>query len=253
MDEEYTGNQKGNDAAAAGWEVIYCSLALILVAFFAMLVSYSTVEGQKMNNFLRGFSVYSEKSMRDGVSSSRVMRKHMVSTGGNEAVSGGNVLRPSEVLIKNNQETVFMAMTSLKSLVEVGGSGNNVQVVKTENGFRATFGSKVLFQSGEASIKKDSYPYLNEMLQIALKAPFSMRVEGHTDDIPIETAEFPSNWELSTARAINVLRYFLSTGTISPKKIAAVGFGQYQPIASNDTPEGREKNRRVEFYFELDR
>jgi chemotaxis protein MotB len=76
-----------------------------------------------------------------------------------------------------------------------------------------------------------------------------VRIEGHTDNTPVSTPQYPSNWELSTARAMTVLRYFVAKDYVIPRKIEAVGKGPYFPIASNDTPEGRAANRRVEIYL----
>ena len=73
-----------------------------------------------------------------------------------------------------------------------------------------------------------------------------MRVEGHTDNIPIQTARFPSNWELSVARAVNVVKYFAEVSNIDPQRLSAVGYGESRPVVANDTPANRMKNRRVE-------
>ncbi|HHW18203.1 MAG TPA: OmpA family protein, partial [Firmicutes bacterium] len=73
-----------------------------------------------------------------------------------------------------------------------------------------------------------------------------IRVEGHTDNWPISTDKFPSNWELSTARATNVVRFLIEEAGIQPERLQAAGYGEYHPIDSNDTPEGRQRNRRVD-------
>ena len=75
---------------------------------------------------------------------------------------------------------------------------------------------------------------------------YNLRVEGHTDNTPIRTAQFPSNWELSTARATFLLQYLISNGRIRPQRLSAVGYGEYRPVADNNTPEGRAANRRVD-------
>jgi len=85
-------------------------------------------------------------------------------------------------------------------------------------------------------------------MKIAEQDHLSIQVEGHTDNLPIHTAEFPSNWELSTMRAVNILRYLQQNG-IPPGRLAAIGFSEYRPAAGNDTPEGRQKNRRIEILF----
>ena len=73
-----------------------------------------------------------------------------------------------------------------------------------------------------------------------------VRIEGHTDNVPIATRRFPSNWELSTARAVQVLKYFIAAGEIDPSRLSAVGYGEAKPVLPNNTPENRTKNRRVE-------
>jgi chemotaxis protein MotB len=80
----------------------------------------------------------------------------------------------------------------------------------------------------------------------------SIAVEGHTDNLPIHTEKYPSNWELATMRAINILRYFQQQG-IPPARLSAIGFADYRPAAGNDTPEGRQKNRRIEILFKAAR
>jgi chemotaxis protein MotB len=251
MEDEYKKDKGGGGAPVASWEVIYCSLALILVAFFAMLVSYSTVEGSKMTSFIRGFSVSSEKSMMDGLSSSSALKKFMAYTAGRKTGGGGAILHNTADMIGSDKRSVVMGMSSLTEFIENAGIGNVAHVERTDTGFKATFGSSVMFPSGVATINGNAFPYLDKMIAIAKKDNFSVRIEGHTDNVPIHSKQFLSNWELSTARAVNVLRYFLDRGKMSPKRLSAVGFSEYHPIASNDTPEGKQANRRVEFHFEI--
>jgi len=252
MEEEYTKDKDGGEAPVAGWEVIYCSLALILVAFFAMLVSYSTVEETKMTNFIRGFSVASEKTMMDGMSSSSALRKFMAYTAGRKTGGGGGtIIHNTADMIESNKRTIAMGMSSMTEFIENAGLSNVAHVERTDTGFKAIFRSSVMFPSGVATINTDALPFLDTMIAMTKQNKFSVRIEGHTDNVPIQTKQFLSNWELSTARAINVLRYFLDRGEIPPKRLAAVGFSEYHPIASNDTPKGRQTNRRVEFHFEI--
>jgi len=93
---------------------------------------------------------------------------------------------------------------------------------------------------------------LDEISRFFAKYPYQIRVEGHTDDVPIHSDKFASNWELSAARAVTVARYFQGLGVV-PERLAATGFGEYRPIADNATPEGRAANRRVEIFLSLDR
>ena len=227
MEEEPSKNKK-KESLAAGWEVIYCSLVLILVALFAMLVSYSSIETEKIEHFRQGEASISEAGK-----------------------PGSDILNFSPDILEDDGEFVRQAMKSLKIYLTQAGLDKSVSMKKTEKGFKVTFGSNVLFLSGRAEINKDACSYLDEMIKIARNNPFFIRVEGHTDNVPINTPEFPSNWELSTTRAVNILRYLLEKGELPAERLAAVGFSQYHPVESNDVSEGRQRNRRVEFYFEL--
>ena len=106
-----------------------------------------------------------------------------------------------------------------------------------------------LFDRGVEEVSPTAFPFLNVIANIISKSTHHVSIEGHTDNLPIHTVESPSNWDLSTTRAVNVLRYLTDKGKCSPKRLSAVGFGEYQPIFPNDTPEHRAKNRRVEFVF----
>jgi chemotaxis protein MotB len=216
-----------------------------------MLVSYSTVEESKMTNFIRGFSVESEKTMMDGMSSSSALRKFMAYTAGRKTGGGGSIVHNTANMMESDKRTIIMGMSSMTEFIENAGTGNVAHVERTDTGFKVTFGSSVMFPSGVATINKDAFPYLDKIIAITKQKNFSVRIEGHTDNVPIHTEQFLSNWELSTVRAVNVLRYFLDRGKIPPKRLVAVGFSEYHPIASNDTPDGKLKNRRVEFHFEI--
>ena len=230
LDMEEEPRKKKKEAPAAGWEIIYTSLVLILVALFAMLVSYSTIEGDKVTNFTRGFATTATTPGAGKMYSTAT--NSMLMEGGKEAI-------------------MLQSMASLQQYYKKLGLTESVHIEKTEKGFKATFGSNILFPSGVAKLNKNAYPYIDKMIEIAQQTSCFVKVEGHTDNVPIHTSEFSSNWELSTTRAVSVLRYLLEKGGLPAERLSAVGFSQYHPVASNATPEGRQKNRRVEFYFEL--
>lgn len=104
----------------------------------------------------------------------------------------------------------------------------------------------ILFASGSATISAEGRQTLREVGQVLATIPDrTFQVEGHTDNVPIATERFPSNWELSAARAISVIRVLLDAG-VPPENLSGAGYGEYHPVASNDTPEGRRLNRRIE-------
>jgi chemotaxis protein MotB len=102
------------------------------------------------------------------------------------------------------------------------------------------------FNSGSATPKPETLPTLSKIAASLGKTPYDMRIEGHTDNVPIHTAEFDSNWELSSARATHIARLFLDIKAMPPERISAAGYAEFHPVASNDTPAGRSENRRVD-------
>ncbi len=122
-----------------------------------------------------------------------------------------------------------------------------VSLSMEDRGLVITFLDEILFDSGKAKIKSGAFPALDKVASVITDkaSDLSVGVEGHTDNEPIKYSGWKTNWELSTARATSVLHYLVEKG-VSPSKLAAIGYGEFRPVASNDTPEGRSKNRRVE-------
>ncbi len=125
---------------------------------------------------------------------------------------------------------------------------DQIKLELAERGLVITFVSEILFDSGKAQIRPEAYEALNKVAKV-VKEKVSDRdigVEGYTDNVPIKRSGWKSNWELSTARATSVLHYLIEDGKLNPSHLAAIGYGEYRPVTTNDTPEGRQKNRRVE-------
>jgi chemotaxis protein MotB len=183
---------------------------LLLLVFFVMLVAYSAIDKDRFLQIKNVVGMTPEVS------------------------------RPSP--------DINQAMQSLEKLSLNGGLNNEFSVVRTQDGFKAVVPNPLLFASGDASLGEGVYPMLDGIIKIAERDDLSIQVEGHTDNLPIHTAKFLSNWELSTMRAVNILRYLQQNG-IPPGRLAAIGFAEYRPAADNGTPEGRQKNRRIEILF----
>jgi len=122
-----------------------------------------------------------------------------------------------------------------------------VRLAMAEKGLVITFVAEVLFDSGKARLRKESLPILDKVVRILQEEvpENKIGIEGHTDNEPIRFSRWKSNWELSAQRALSVLTYLEDQG-ISPPRLAAIGYGEYQPVASNDTTGGKQLNRRVE-------
>lgn len=123
-----------------------------------------------------------------------------------------------------------------------------VRLEMAEKGLVITFVADVLFDSGKAKIKTEALGSLDKVARVLTEnlADFSIGIEGHTDNQPIKYSGWKSNWELSTSRALSVLHYLTDDKGISGERVSAIGYGEYHPVASNDTKEGMQLNRRVE-------
>lgn len=118
--------------------------------------------------------------------------------------------------------------------------------ITQKEGLIITFSEKYMFDSGKADIYSEAKEVIKNISSLLVEEPNRISIEGHTDNTPINTPEFPSNWELSTKRATNVLKYLLEELKFDPKRLTAAGFGEWHPVAPNDTPENKAKNRRVD-------
>ncbi|MCX7941192.1 MAG: OmpA family protein [Endomicrobia bacterium] len=118
--------------------------------------------------------------------------------------------------------------------------------ITQKEGLVVSFSEKYMFDSGKADIYLEAKQVIRDIAALLTDEPNRISIEGHTDNTPINTPEFPSNWELSTKRATNVLKYLLEELKFDPKRLTAAGFGEWHPVAPNDTPENKAKNRRVD-------
>jgi chemotaxis protein MotB len=139
-----------------------------------------------------------------------------------------------------------------KSLLEERLSGEiqdrQVKLQMMEKGLVITVVGDLVFDSGKAKIRPEAYDVLDKVARVLKEnmADYYVGIEGHTDNIPIARSGWKSNWELSSARALAVLHYLEKEEKISPERLSAIGYGEFQPVASNDTKDGRQANRRVE-------
>jgi chemotaxis protein MotB len=127
-----------------------------------------------------------------------------------------------------------------------------VKLQMMEKGLVITVVGDLVFDSGKAKIRQEAYPLLDKVATVLKDnmAGFTIGIEGYTDNVPIRHSGWKSNWELSTARSLSVLHFLVNEKGISPERLSAIGFGEYRPVASNDTREGRKLNRRVEIVIQ---
>ncbi len=133
-----------------------------------------------------------------------------------------------------------------KILRENVSQSETVKFIKSEKGLTIRLNNNILFDEGSATIKPDAEKILNEIIKVLTKIDNPVIIEGHTDSTPINNAKYPSNWELSTERATNIISYIIKKGEVPPKRLSAVGYGEYMPVSDNTTISGRILNRRVD-------
>jgi chemotaxis protein MotB len=136
--------------------------------------------------------------------------------------------------------------SSIEAYLVKQGAQNKVSLNITRRGLIVSLKEAGFFDSGQAQIKSEAHELINTISEVMTQYNNPLRVEGHTDNIPISSAQFPSNWELSTARATNGLKYLIKHFEVDPDKISATGYAEFRPIADNASPDGRAKNRRVD-------
>lgn len=226
------------------WLISYADFITLLLAFFVVMYSISQVNESKYrvlsNTLTDAFNApeLSEDPLQVGqLAKSNPLNVIEFEPGPQPGKDEGKE--------KQTQQQEFEALADKleNSLGELTAEGL-ANIRGNEQWLEVELNSSLLFESGEALLTTDAEVLLNHIAQVLFDYDKPIRVEGFTDSIPISTPRFPSNWELSTARAAAVVQMFAESG-LDPKRMAAIGYGQYQPKADNSTPEGRAANRRV--------
>lgn len=148
--------------------------------------------------------------------------------------------------VKAEEKDFKEIQSAIEAYLIKHGAQNKVAIGITRRGLVVSLKEAGFFDSGSAVIKPSGYQILNTILEAMTQYSNPLRVEGHTDNIPISTPLFPSNWELSVSRATNVLRYLQKSYDVDPGKLSATGYGEFRPTSENSTADGRAKNRRVD-------
>lgn len=218
---------------APAYMTTYGDMMTLLLTFFVLLLTFSSIQDIKFQKAI--------SSLKGALGVLRADR-------------GTYVHRPNVPLFEfRSGDMEFQINRVLEQLEEVlrqTGTHDKIKFDQSRDRIHFNISSPTLFDSGSADLKEDAFPILDEIAKVLRMVNFEIRVEGHTDNVPISTVRFPSNWELSAARALSVVRYFVELD-VPPERFQAIGYGEYRPIATNETPEGRSINRRVEIYVNL--
>ncbi|WP_028987321.1 flagellar motor protein MotB [Thermicanus aegyptius] len=233
------------------WLIPYADLLTLLLALFIVLFSLSEIDSQKVEKMANAFNIAFRGAV--GVLQyDQMIPTKVPNLTSNPAGSGSqNNFDQKEIerLQAYQQETAQLKkiMEEMNQYIEKNGLTNQLKTSLTNEGLLLTIGEDALFDSGKADILPQARKIAKEISVILEKSfPHEVSVSGHTDNRPIHNAEFQSNWDLSTARAVNFLNVILENKNLSPDKFRVIGYGEYRPVADNNTERGRALNRRVE-------
>ncbi len=228
------------------WLVSYADFITLLFAFFTVLYALSQTDKAKYKDAI-------ENIQRAFLNAGGIFPlKGSPFTPFDKAPDKGSLIPPDPVTHGEFTQTQREALSRLEEEIKglytkmtgLGLSPGDVEVIRTDNGFRIRLGEFLLFKPGSDKIKRENIGFLYEIGKRLTKLNLPVQVEGHTDNAPSSTEE--SNWQLSMSRAYNVVRFMVEGVHFPPNRISLAGFGDTQPVAENDTTQGRQRNRRVE-------
>ncbi|SEF48066.1 chemotaxis protein MotB [Caloramator fervidus] len=235
--------KKSETGGGGEWLTTYADMMTLLLCFFVLLYAFSTMDAVKFKTL--AFSL--AKAFGGNV---------------NTIVEGGNLgpvpVNTNPGIEKDDKERktgkvdldiqrgdTAKIYKKVQEFVKKNNLEAKITVREDIRGVVIELQEKILFDSGKADIKPESVPLLDKIGELLRMFDNEIVVEGHTDNVPINKGYYKSNWELSADRAVKVVRFLVEKEGVNPQKILAVGAGEFRPIASNSTPEGRQRNRRV--------
>ena len=231
------------------WLVSYADFITLLFAFFVVMYSISSVNNVKYESLSealdQAFSTR-HKMQKDsdpiqiGVEPTTIQPIILDNPTTEEKKKQRKL---SDEILKERRQ-LLMVSEQFEDVLQPYVENDLVEVKRNDFWIELEMNSQLLFLSGEAELSTKAVPVLKKIAEVVRRMPNVINIEGHTDDVPIDTIEFPSNWDLSSARATTVVREFVKNG-ISAKRLSAVGYGEFHPVADNNNNEGRNKNRRV--------
>lgn len=225
--------KKDSGGGAPGWITTFSDLMSLLLTFFILLFAFSELDAVKFKNMAVAL-----QSVLMGETSTTIFEESLPS----DNPIPSPIPAPDMSELESEIQEVF---EKVKDFVEEHELSAQVSVKADARGVVIDIKENVLFDLGKADIKPESRIILDKLSLLFTEIDKDIVIEGHTDNLPINTYQFPTNWELSATRAVNVLRYFVEIKGADPTRITATGYGEYSPIESNDTVEGRAANRRV--------
>lgn len=225
------------------WLVSYADFITLLFATFTALYALSKADADKAKAVADG--------MREAFGTGTPQMIQMESPESEAIPSNKHKAPPNRSDVKSptrkaGREEFEKIKDEMEQYLITKGSLNKVQIDIQERGLKVSMKEAGFFESGRAEVKTEAHQILGELAAKLMKYNNQLRVEGHTDNVPMSSRTYPSNWELSSSRATNVARVLTEKFGVPASKISATGYGEHRPVFPNDTPAGRARNRRVD-------
>jgi chemotaxis protein MotB len=225
-----------------GWMVTFSDLITLLLTFFVLLLSMSSMDTKIVKTFFtifKGATGPLELSEQGEVSAIRHVVEQLRDT----------MVSPAELDSDTLRGLLFKYQSEEGQPLRGRMTGDDLEVVESRRGVRLRFKDRVFFDAGSAELRAEALPVLERLGEVVRHSRFRVSVEGHTDNAAIHTARFPSNWELSLARAVEVVSFVSQEGNLSANRFRVGGFGPSRPLVPNSTAENRQRNRRIEIFL----
>ncbi len=233
------------EAGAPAWMATFADLVTLLMCFFVLLFAMSTTQQETYKELVQslrsalGAQTIPEAGTREGLQMNAVPSEEPTETPQIDELGG---------MIQKEMDEIISEVLELVMFNKLGGM---VSVTQTETGIVITMTDMLLFRRGGVRLAPKGLDILEKVAFVLAKFAYHIKIRGHTDSLPMQSVKFPSNWELSSARAGTVVRLLVKYG-VNPNLVSAEGYAGFHPVATNDTEEGRAQNRRVEIVYERD-
>lgn len=231
------------ESGAPKWMVTFSDLFMLVLVFFILLFSMSQIDLVKFKAVAESFK---QVNILD-YNPSAVPFEHPTDFSVNtESTNNQEDIAENQEETQENEDSLEELLVEVQTFLAENDLEDVVVANRTERGIVLVLEEKVLYETAEARILPIAHPFLDKVGTLLTKIPNLVKVEGHTDNRPISTEKFPSNWELSAARASSVIRYLVDSHDLDPERFIAVGYGDTRPIVDNTSDANYQKNRRVE-------
>ena len=234
------------------WLVSYADFITLLFAFFVVLYSSAQVDKRKMGKLssaiqeaFQEFGVGPSGKAERLINSIPLDAAHAIEQA-NRASEKPTAALPAVAVAIPSEPSLNTLQYELKLALQDELSKKTVALHRESEGLVITLREFGFFDSGSVALRPEAMPALDRIASVLAVRTYRLRVEGHTDNIPIHTKQIASNWELSTTRSTEIVRLLIQHYRFSPDRLSAAGYAEYHPITSNETPEGRAQNRRID-------